>query len=67
MTRAKYERCKRALARFTVIAPRYLPPEEQAEYVRRREVERNHLAFIVDNYSHRPSRNRVKGRPAEAA
>lgn len=67
MTNAKYQRCKRALERFTIVAPLYFSPEERAEYVRLREAERDRLALRVAGYSHQPSRTKIKGRPSARA
>ncbi|MCK9361777.1 hypothetical protein M0Q28_06175 [Patescibacteria group bacterium] len=74
MTRAKYERCKRALARYRFIASRdtkyRLGNECNAEpnlgdWLAAKIAERDRLTRIVGNYSHRASRNRIKGSPAK--
>ncbi len=67
MTFAKYQRCQRALERFTIRAPLYLSADERSEYVRRREAERDCLTLRVSEYRHRPSRTKIKGRPLSVA
>jgi hypothetical protein len=67
MTNAKYQRCKRALERFTIVAPSYLQAKERAEYVRQREIERDRLTIRVAEYHHQPSRTKIKGRPVRIA